>query len=119
VAAVVRRAAHQLDRDKPFRALGLDSLMGLEMRNRIESAFSIGIAATLIWNFPNIASLASELARRADIPLDADAPAVGAAVTLATEDDDAVAKLLREIETMSDEEALRAGAEGAGPGTAV
>ena len=67
VAAVVRRGASQLDRDKPFRALGVDSLMGLELRNRLAAAFAVAFPATLIWNFPTVRALAPELARRAGL----------------------------------------------------
>lgn len=100
VGAVVRRPASQVDRDKPFRSLGVDSLMGLEVRNRLERAFAVSIPATLIWNFPTVHGLVPELARRSEITL-----AAQAASTSSSPEDAELERVLREVERMSDEEA--------------
>jgi acyl transferase domain-containing protein len=76
VARVVRLPAHRIPLDRPLRNLGIDSLMSVELRNRLEKAFGVALSATLIWNHPTIKDIAPFLAGRAAIPLDeADAPA--------------------------------------------
>jgi acyl carrier protein len=72
VAKVLRQAPSRLENDKPFRSLGLDSLMGLELRNRLEVGAAQSLPATLVWNYPTIGTLADELARRMELPMSAD-----------------------------------------------
>ena len=53
-----------IDRDTPFKALGLDSLMGLELRNRFESVFGLRLSPTLLWTYGTTRALAGVLAER-------------------------------------------------------
>ncbi len=61
VAGVLRRPAAQLDERQPFGAMGVDSLLALEIRNRLESALERPLTATLAWNFPTVQSLVAHL----------------------------------------------------------
>jgi acyl carrier protein len=70
VASVLKLAPARIDLAKPLRTLGLDSLMGLELRNRLESGTGISVPATLIWNYPTVTLLAPEIASRMGIVLD-------------------------------------------------
>ncbi|MFO1456201.1 MAG: type I polyketide synthase [Steroidobacteraceae bacterium] len=105
VGKVLRQPASRITVDKPFRTLGLDSLMGLELRNRLEAGTQLSLPATLVWNYPTIAALAEELASRLEVPLRSD---VGEAE--ATDGD--LEALLAEVESMSPEEAQRLLAQG-------
>ena len=49
----------RLDPRTPLRDLGLDSLMTLELRNRLEADYGLRLSATLVWNYPTIAALAA------------------------------------------------------------
>lgn len=101
VGRVLRQSANRIDASKPFRSLGLDSLMGLELRNRIEAEFSVQLPATIVWNYPTVKALAPHLAALLGIPLDVaeqSEPVVDAAP-------DDLEALLREIERMSADEA--------------
>jgi acyl transferase domain-containing protein/NADPH:quinone reductase-like Zn-dependent oxidoreductase/NAD(P)-dependent dehydrogenase (short-subunit alcohol dehydrogenase family)/acyl carrier protein len=64
VAAVLRLDAERVPEDKPVRSLGLDSLMALELRNRLERQLHMKLSATLVWNYPTIAKLAGFLHKR-------------------------------------------------------
>jgi acyl carrier protein len=64
VAKVLRIAEGKLDLEAPLTGLGLDSLMGLELRNRIESMLGITVPATLLWTYPTIATLTKQLSSR-------------------------------------------------------
>jgi acyl transferase domain-containing protein/NADPH:quinone reductase-like Zn-dependent oxidoreductase/acyl carrier protein len=64
VAAVLRLDPERVPDGKPLRTLGLDSLMALELRNRLERALHWKLSATLVWNYPTVAALAAHLESR-------------------------------------------------------
>jgi polyketide synthase PksN len=47
--------------DKPFIELGLDSIVGVEWINEVNKKYNVKIAATKVYDYPNIAELASYL----------------------------------------------------------
>jgi acyl carrier protein len=57
--------------DEPFKKLGMDSLMTVEFRNRIESELHVRLSATMVWNYPNISRLACHLAEKLGAALEA------------------------------------------------
>jgi NADPH:quinone reductase-like Zn-dependent oxidoreductase/NADP-dependent 3-hydroxy acid dehydrogenase YdfG/acyl carrier protein len=107
VAQVLRQAPARIDVNKPLKALGLDSLMGLELRNRLEASLGLTLPATLVWNYPTVALLGPQLAERLGVPLDASAPSSAAPGDEPAGSDDEVEALLREVEDLSAEEARR------------
>jgi acyl carrier protein/NADP-dependent 3-hydroxy acid dehydrogenase YdfG len=62
VARILRLELSHVDRDAPLKSLGLDSLMTLELRNRLEADLGLRLSATLVWNYPTVATLAGHLA---------------------------------------------------------
>ncbi|MGH3847233.1 MAG: beta-ketoacyl reductase, partial [Pseudonocardiaceae bacterium] len=60
----VRRSTEPLDPDRPMESLGLDSLMALELRNRLETALGINLPVALVWAYPTIAALADAICDR-------------------------------------------------------
>jgi phthiocerol/phenolphthiocerol synthesis type-I polyketide synthase C len=60
----VRRSTEPLDYDQPMESLGLDSLMGLELRNRLETSLGITLPVALVWAYPTISALAGALCER-------------------------------------------------------
>ena len=61
---VLRLDPRGIDGETPLKALGLDSLMGLELRNRLESAFGIQLSPTLLWTYGSSRALAGALCER-------------------------------------------------------
>ncbi|MET9402838.1 type I polyketide synthase [Kitasatospora sp. NPDC002965] len=61
---VLRLDAGAIDRDTPFKSLGLDSLMGLELRNRLEAAFGLRLSPTLLWTYGTARTLSTVLVER-------------------------------------------------------
>jgi phthiocerol/phenolphthiocerol synthesis type-I polyketide synthase C len=60
----VRRCADPLDYNQPTESLGLDSLMALELRNRLETTLGITLPVALVWAYPTISALAGALCER-------------------------------------------------------
>jgi myxalamid-type polyketide synthase MxaE and MxaD len=57
LSGVLRRPAASIAAHQSFGSLGVDSLMALEIRNRLQMALEQPLSATLAWNYPNIESL--------------------------------------------------------------
>jgi NAD(P)-dependent dehydrogenase (short-subunit alcohol dehydrogenase family)/acyl carrier protein len=70
LAPVLRVAPERIDRNRPLEAMGLDSLMSLEFRNRLEVETGLKLSATLAFNYPTVAHLAAHLADRMNVALD-------------------------------------------------
>jgi acyl transferase domain-containing protein/aryl carrier-like protein len=68
VAVVVKLAVERVPIDQPLRTLGMDSVMSLELRNRIEARVGVRVSATALWNHPTIESLAEFLLRQVPSP---------------------------------------------------
>ena len=66
IIEVLRIPADRVDADASFRGLGLDSLMAIEFRNRLESISGLTLSATMVWSYPTPRALAAELLRRMD-----------------------------------------------------
>ena len=61
---VLRLDPAEIDHDTPLQALGLDSLLRLELRNRLEAAFGLALSPTLLWTHGNPRALAGALCER-------------------------------------------------------
>ncbi|MGV9553950.1 beta-ketoacyl synthase N-terminal-like domain-containing protein, partial [Streptomyces ardesiacus] len=59
-AAITGRAADP-DTRRPFKALGFDSLMTVELRNRLAATLGIELPSTLVFDYPSPADLAARL----------------------------------------------------------
>jgi NADPH:quinone reductase-like Zn-dependent oxidoreductase/NADP-dependent 3-hydroxy acid dehydrogenase YdfG/acyl carrier protein len=105
VARVLRQATSRIDAAKPFRNLGLDSLMGLELRNRLEAELSLQLPATVVWNYPTVKVLAPHLASLLGMPIDV-ARSIETVATPESSSDE-IESLLREIENLPGDEARR------------
>jgi phthiocerol/phenolphthiocerol synthesis type-I polyketide synthase C len=54
-------AVLERDRDAALSGMGLDSLMTIELRNRLESSFGLRLSPTLLWQHGSVARLGSVL----------------------------------------------------------
>jgi len=61
IAQVLRADASDIGSTVPLKSLGIDSLMGLELRNRLEAGLDLTLSATLIWTYPTVSALAEYL----------------------------------------------------------
>jgi acyl transferase domain-containing protein/NADPH:quinone reductase-like Zn-dependent oxidoreductase/NADP-dependent 3-hydroxy acid dehydrogenase YdfG/acyl carrier protein len=114
VAHVLKLSPSRIDAHKPFGSFGLDSLMALEFRNRLEAGLGRTFSATMVWNHPTVAALASHVAAKMGIELDSNAPSTAAEAACEEIEPQAVddfEALLSEIEKLPDAEARRIFAE--------
>ncbi|MDW4905793.1 SDR family NAD(P)-dependent oxidoreductase [Streptomyces sp. ADMS] len=63
-ARVLSLAPERLDRDVLFESLGLDSLMSLELRNRLEAALGLRLSPTLLWTYGSLRALSEALSEQ-------------------------------------------------------
>ncbi len=64
VAGVLRIKVGEVDVDAPFQTLGFDSLMAIELRDRLEVALDTRLSAALLFAHPTVDSLAEGLLGR-------------------------------------------------------
>jgi acyl transferase domain-containing protein len=60
-AAVLSCPIDRVLRDKTLESLGLDSLLTIELYDRIERGLGLPVSATMAWNYSTIAALAAHL----------------------------------------------------------
>ncbi len=106
LAAVLRIPFDKIDPGRPFGTLGLESLLAMELRNRVERATGLRLPTTAIWNHPTVRALAAHVAGRLGVALDGEAAPPTDAPAAPIEGTPAPA------DATSDEQALRALMEG-------
>jgi acyl carrier protein len=67
---VLRFTRGRIDKNQPFKTLGIDSLTTLELRNRLERTLNIKLSPTMLFNYPTVAALAPKLVEKMAIPRD-------------------------------------------------
>jgi acyl carrier protein len=72
IAQVLRLSPQRIPLNKPLKSLGLDSLMTIELRNRLETSMGLTLSATLIWNYPSVEALIPFLAEKMGVLLEGD-----------------------------------------------
>jgi acyl transferase domain-containing protein/acyl-CoA synthetase (AMP-forming)/AMP-acid ligase II/acyl carrier protein len=71
IGQVLKLQPDQVDPFAPLASLGMDSLLGLELRKRLETAVETALPATLAWRYPTVDALAPFLAECMGLTLDA------------------------------------------------
>jgi NAD(P)-dependent dehydrogenase (short-subunit alcohol dehydrogenase family) len=90
-----------------FFEMGMDSLMAIELKKRVERVLGIGLPRTIAFECPNIAALADEILKMLRPDLEKGGPArtpgteTGSRVELHLTNENAEAALLRELETLN------------------
>ena len=101
-ARVLRLAAAALDIEQPLNGVGIDSLMAIELKNRIEVDLGVTVPMVKFLEGPSVRDLAGHVAEALLGQL-ADKPA-GPATTDARLDAHAAESLLAQIDSLSDDQ---------------
>ncbi|MFH0729430.1 MAG: SDR family NAD(P)-dependent oxidoreductase [Pseudomonadota bacterium] len=95
----------QLEPRQRLFDVGIDSLMAVELKNRLESGLGISLRSTLVFDYPTVEALVTHLSEEALSSLFPRAPAETGPAAFGGDDD--IDSLLSEIEAMPEQE-LRA-----------
>jgi acyl carrier protein len=108
IAGCLRVAPAEIDTDKPFLEMGMGSLDAIEVTSDLQQWLGRNLSPTAIYNYPNIASLATFLAKSVDgDAVDRDGPSSAGGITpaIATDGGDFdPAKTLLEVQGLSEAE---------------
>lgn len=108
IAQVLHMPAARIDIEQTLGSLGMDSLLAVELRNRLEIDLDIPLSATLVWNYPTILEMSSYLAKRLGTqPQEktSTSPESERAESIDT-DSSKTEQALKAVEDLSDEDAL-------------
>ena len=64
LATELRTPENDVELDRPFAEMGLNSVMAMPIRREVEQLVGLELSATMLWNHPTIASLAGFLAEK-------------------------------------------------------
>ncbi len=64
----------EIEAQTPLRSFGLDSLMAIELRNRLEAGLGLKLPATLAFVHPTVAALGLHLGGELGLPLESTEP---------------------------------------------
>jgi len=112
LSKIVRIPPNRIDVNKPLKYLGLDSLMGLELRNSLQTSLGVSLPATMVFNYPTVVLLSQYLAgkiapQQDDSELTQVSEFAPAALPGTLEEKEHIHELLAEIESLSEQEVHR------------
>jgi aryl carrier-like protein len=94
----------RLNHQTPLPAMGLDSLMGLELRNRMEAGLGMKLSAAMLWTYPTLAALAANLSLRLGLVQPGSPSAAAAQAGENKEDNDEVRQFARQLDELGEPE---------------
>lgn len=103
IAKVLRVTLARIEPNISMQSLGVDSLMALEIRGRLEATFGVGLSGTMVWNYPTPAAMATHIAGKLGIPLENGVAPVEAPQVVMTADVEAEMLHLLETAVLAEE----------------
>jgi acyl carrier protein len=107
IARVLRCSPSKIDVHQPLTRLGIDSLMAVELKNRVEVDLELTVPVTALLQGPSLSQLSARLVSQLPVPAMAatvDAVSLPEYVTLSSlVEQGTAAELLSKVATLSDE----------------
>jgi acyl carrier protein len=83
---------------RPLQDLGLDSMMAVEVRNRLSKRAGVNLSATLAFDYPTAAAISGHLVQKLGLAQAVTAPAAAAPEVISSlSDEEALERLQREL----------------------
>ncbi|PCI25327.1 MAG: hypothetical protein COB67_10830 [SAR324 cluster bacterium] len=101
IGKVLRKPPAEIENGQHLGSLGLDSLMSLELRNRLENSLSIRLTAGVIWSHPTLAKLTVHLSKKIGIFSEQEVPATVGDSKIEPEGEDSLLELLEMVDDIS------------------
>jgi myxalamid-type polyketide synthase MxaE and MxaD len=108
VGGVLKMPAARIGESQPFGTLGLDSLMAIELRNKLEAEIGVKLSATVAWNYPTIRELGRFVLDKLALRESAADPLGQGVPSTDEERSDAADGAVAEVVALTDEAALAA-----------
>ncbi|AUX47811.1 6-deoxyerythronolide-B synthase [Sorangium cellulosum] len=105
LGGTLRQDPSRIQRRAPFRSLGLDSLMAIELRNRLESSTGLRLSAALLFTYSDVASLGEYVLGQLGLAPELGEAAPGGAGGAGDAPQDPWSGLEEEVARMSDDRA--------------
>jgi acyl carrier protein len=115
IAKILKLPPSRIEPDKPLGVWGIDSLMALELRNRLEADLGLTLSATMVWNYPTVVAMIPYLAGKMNLSLEGAAAPTSSNLDTErptetseqpVEQVSQLKDVLADIEALSEEEAL-------------
>ena len=97
VGVVLHIEPTRIDRTVPLQSLGMDSLMSLELRNRLEASLGIRLSATVLFTYSSVSALAPRLMQDLGMSVVSPVPVL--------QESPVNTQIMNEVQEMSEEEA--------------
>ena len=118
IGLVLKLPPARIAPSKPLGSFGLDSLMAIELRSRLETVLDISLSATFVWTYPTLIQMCPYIADKMGIPLTEgeDAAQINAAHSVESTDGNTsldetavnLEEILAGIESLSDDNVQQA-----------
>jgi hypothetical protein len=110
IEQIVRRVFHLtsegVDFHRPLGLMGMDSLMGIELRNQMQARLGVKLPVTFVWNYPTLHEMVERFCGMLGGEKSVDPPARGP-VQEDSDPPDRMQEVLARVSEMSDEEAFQ------------
>lgn len=101
LVSILKTTPDKIDPDMPFASMGLDSLMTIQFRNKLQKLLGIQVSVATFWNYPSINLLTQHLQEILDLEGDLGSEPEGA-IAVGTDVDE----IAEQVEAMTDYDLL-------------
>jgi myxalamid-type polyketide synthase MxaE and MxaD len=106
VGQILRISSAKIKHDEALGSYGINSLMGMELRNRLERDLGLTLSATLVWNYPTIETMSAYLIERLGLVVQT-SPESSAGRDTPSMEEPALGNIIADVNLLSDDDILK------------